>query len=389
MIEKVEAIVKPELLAWARKSSGLSLPMAAKRIGTTEERLSTWETGERRPTINQLRKMGEVYKRPIAIFYLPMPPKGFDPIKDFRRISEKRTHEYSPSLLYEIRRAYTRRESAIDLYKELDGTIPRTKLPIIDVRDDLEKAGSIIREFFHITYEKQMQWNTDRESFNGWRNAIESKGILVFQASRIPVEEMRGFSISKAPFPTIMVNIQDALVARTFTLMHELAHVLIGKEGVCDLTGHADIEVSCNALAGAILVPKKLFLAEPEFQGRKLSSIWTDDEINNLAGRYKVSRDVVLRRLLTIGSITTAFYKKKSSQYRELWIKQAQKEKREKKDKGGFAPPDRMVVSSFGKLFAQLVLNSYRQDKITISDVSDLLSVKLKYLPKIEMAVFS
>ena len=77
---------------------------------------------------------------------------------------------------------------------------------------------------------------------------------------------MRGFWIIKTPFLTIMVNIQDALAARTFTLLHELAHVIMGKEGVCDLGGHFDIEVSCNAIAGSALVPEKLLLAEPNFR---------------------------------------------------------------------------------------------------------------------------
>ncbi len=386
MIERVEAIVKPELLIWARKSAGLDSALAAKKIGTTEDRLLSWEAGERHPTINQLRKMGEAYKRPIAVFYLPVPPKSFDAIKDFRRISEKLPHEYSPALLYEIRRAYSRRESAIDLYKQLEGTVPTPQLPTIKVGNDPEKVGYTIREFLGITYEKQIQWSTDRESFNGWRAAIENKDILVFQASRIPVGEMRGFSISKTPFPAVMVNIQDVMVARTFTLLHELAHVIIGKEGVCDLAGHADLEIFCNAIAGATLIPKGLFLAEPELKDRKSSLRWTDDEISDLANRYKVSREVILRRLHTVGSITSIFYKNKVAEYKELRLKQVQKDKQART---GFAPPDRMVVSSMGKLFSRLVLDSYHQEKITASDVSDLLSVKLNYLPKIEMAIFS
>ncbi len=328
--------------------------------------------------------MGEVYKRPIAVFYLPKPPKGFDPIKDFRRISEKHAQEYSPALVYEIRRAYSRRDAAIELRKDLDGTLPLPALPKY-IGNDPEKMGHVIREFLGITYEKQLHWGNNRESFNGWRAAIENKNIFVFQASRIPVDEMRGFSIIKTPFPTIMVNIQDALAARTFTLLHELAHVIMGKEGVCDLGGHSDIEVSCNAIAGSAFVPEKLLLAEPEFQNKKPTSKWTDDEIKDLADRYKVSREVILRRLHTVGSISLAFYKSKSTEYKEMWIRQAKKAKQEKK---GFAPPDKMVVSSLGRLFSRLVLDSYHQEKITASDVSDLLSVKLNYLPKIEMAVF-
>jgi len=384
MVERVEAIVKRELLAWARKSAGFDLLVAAKKMGTTEERLLSWEAGERHPTITQLRKMGEVYKRPIAVFYLPVPPKGFDPIKDFRHISEKERQEYSPTLLLEIRRAYSRRESAIELYKDLEGTVPPSKLQI-KISDETEAAGTKVREFLGITNEKQMLWSDDRHSFNGWRAAIENKDILVFQASRIPLKEMRGFSISKSPIPAIVVNIQDAVVARTFTLLHELTHVLIGKEGVCDLTGDAEIEVFCNAVAGAALVPRDSLLVQPELQQKRAASGWVDEEMSSLAHRYKVSREVILRRLLTVGRISAAFYKTKSAQYKELRKKHALITKQRK---SGFAPPDRKAVSSFGKLFSRLVLNSYHHEKITASDVSDLLSVKINYLPKIEMAIF-
>jgi len=383
MAERVEAIVKPELLIWARKSIGLDLTLAAKRAGTTEERLLNWEEGKQRPTISQLRRMGDVYKRPIAAFYLPAPPKSFNLIKDFRQISEKQVHEYSPTLLYEIRRAYSRRESAIELYKDVEGIMPPIALPK-KTSGNVEKLGQTIREFLGVSYERQRQWKTDRESFNGWRLAIESKNILVFQASRIRVDEMRGFSIGKTPFPVIVVNIQDTLVARTFTLLHEFAHLTMGKEGICDLTGHADLEVSGNAIAAATLVPKKSFLAEPEFQNKKASG-WSDNGISKLASRYKVSREVILHRLHTMDSISSKFYKNKSAQYREERAEQMQKVKQKKT---GFAPPDRMVVSSCGKLYSRLVLNSYRNEKITASDASDLLAVKIKYFPKIEMAIF-
>jgi len=382
MAERVEAIVKPELLIWARKSIGLNTSLAAKKLGATEQRLIKWEKGELRPTISQLRKMGEVYKRPIAIFYLPAPPRGFDPIKDFRQISKHEAPELSSTLLYEIRRAYARRESAIDLYKDINSSMPPNDL-LKKISTDAEIAGQEIREFLGITYEKQKKWKTDRESFNGWRSAIESKNILVFQASRISANEMHGFSISKSPFPVIVVNIQDAFVWRTFTLLHELVHIIMGREGICDLTGTADIEVLGNAIAESILIPKNAFLEEREFKNRKDAN-WTDQEIHRLASRYRVSAELILRRLHTLGRISLSFYREKSIDYKE----QAKDKMLKAKKRKGFAPPDRMVLSYSGKLYSRLVLNSYHHEKISASDVSDLLAVKLNYLSKIETALY-
>ena len=84
MTESIEAIIKPELLIWARKSAGLTLADAAKKAQVSEDKLNEWETGKSRPSISQLRKLGKVYKRPIAVFYLPEPPK---PLKRKRTIA--------------------------------------------------------------------------------------------------------------------------------------------------------------------------------------------------------------------------------------------------------------------------------------------------------------
>ncbi len=53
MAEKIEAIVKPEMLIWARESAGFDLQIAAKKIQVKADRLQSWELGESRPTVNQ------------------------------------------------------------------------------------------------------------------------------------------------------------------------------------------------------------------------------------------------------------------------------------------------------------------------------------------------
>lgn len=49
-----------------------SLEDAAARADFEVERMRQWEHGEERPSIPQLRKLGEVYRRPIAVFFLPL-----------------------------------------------------------------------------------------------------------------------------------------------------------------------------------------------------------------------------------------------------------------------------------------------------------------------------
>ena len=63
---------------------------------------------------------------------------------------------------------------------------------------------------------------------------------------------MRGFSIAARLLPAIVLNIKDSPYARVFTLIHELAHVILQEEGVCELYEDLGcVEVFCNAVAAS------------------------------------------------------------------------------------------------------------------------------------------
>jgi Zn-dependent peptidase ImmA (M78 family) len=205
---------------------------------------------------------------------------------------------------------------------------------------------------------------------------------------------MRGFSFSEPVLPVIVVNIKDAVVGRIFSMLHEATHLMLREGGLCDLleeTSRAQdrIEAFCNRVAGATVIPRDLLLAEPIVGGHK-GTQWSDGDIDYLSQRYRVSREAVVRRLLVLGKTSEDFYRKKRKElHAEFEARQQELEERRALglEKGGFAPPDRVAVSAAGPLFVRLVLESYHQEKITASDVSSYLAVRLKHLPKIEQAM--
>ena len=83
---RVKANITPNVMAWARESCGYSLDDAASKIGRSVEEVSAWESGELQPTIPQARIASKVYKRPLAVFFLPEPPAVFSTLRDFRRL---------------------------------------------------------------------------------------------------------------------------------------------------------------------------------------------------------------------------------------------------------------------------------------------------------------
>ena len=390
----VRALVKPELLGWARTSARLDEEEAAKKVGVKRERLLSWESGESQPTIGQLRKLGRAYKRPLAVFYLSKPPKHFQAMQDFRRLPEGAAEgTQSPELAFEVRRAQYRREIALDLYGDLLGAPPAFP-GTATLDEDPEVVGLRLRELLKVGRDEPATWKNNHEALNRWRAALEAQGVLVFQAIEVEVSEMRGFSISAAAFPVVVVNLKDAPLGRVFSMLHEATHLMLREGGLCDLeepTSPAQrrVEVFCNHVAGATLMPRDWLLDEEAVRAQA-GSEWPDETITALAHRYRASREAVVRRLLILGRTTEAFYRRKRQD-----LQAELKEQREKlaKQKAlglaskGFVTPAQKTLSTAGPFFVRLVLQSYHQENITSNDLSSFLEVRLKHIPKIEGAV--
>lgn len=384
----------PALIKWARESAGYTLVHAAEKLAIEQTKLEEWEGDEgESPSIPQLRKLANLYKRPLAVFYLDTVPKDFQVMRDLRRLPGKGLAAFSPGLQLEIRLAHERRTLAIELAEELDEKIPKFAFSA-DPKGDAEKIGGNIRRQLGVTYELQKGWkdNDGRVAFRGWRDRIEKTGALIFQATRFDTEEASGFAIASDRLPVIVVNRKDPPVRRTFSMLHELVHVMIHVSGVSDLHTNAKrlpedqpLEIFCNHVAAAALMPKADLLAEPVVKERgKQSENWTDEEISALAKQFNVSREALLRRLLTFGRTTEKFYREKRAQLIAAYKQQRTDKKKEQANSEIRRNMPVETVSNFGRPFIRMVLGNYHADRMTLSDVSGYLGLKTKHIPKLE-----
>ncbi len=387
MAGRVEALVKPSLLVWARRTAGYkTVEAAAQRARLKTEQLESWEQGESRPTVNQLRHLGQVYSRPLAVFYLPEPPRDFEALRlrDYRRLPDATVPDESPELRAEIRRALYRREIFLELADDWEDTPPELEASA-SMREKPERVGARIRDLLGISTEEQIGWASEYEALNNWRFALEGAGVLVFQASGIDIDEMRGFSLTDRPFPVVVVNIRDRPRARIFSLMHEFTHILLRDSGLCDLVERENrpsaeqrVERFCNSVAAAALVPKDDLLAQPMVARKPdRSAAWSWDEIREMASRYEVSDQALLGRLRTLDKIDEGFYWQTARTFQRRYDKSKVRTSR------GPAPPEK-VVNNAGQLFTSLVLESYHDARISAVDLSDYLDVRLKHIPSIE-----
>ena len=112
MARSIPALVKPILLIWARERAGMNVESAATRMHLEPSILQAWESGAERPSIAQVRKLGEVYKRPLAVFFLQEPPRDFDAQREFRRLPGVTPENESSEMRMALRTALFRREAA-------------------------------------------------------------------------------------------------------------------------------------------------------------------------------------------------------------------------------------------------------------------------------------
>lgn len=371
------ALIKPALLVWARKTTGLSLESAAKKIDVKPERLLAWEAGSKRPSIAQLRKAARVYRRPLAVFFLPEPPKDFQTPRDFRRVMGE-VPPLSRDLAYELRHASERREIAIDLARVVGDDLKPFRLRA-SVDDEPSAVAKRLRAALGVSLDQQLSWTDKYKALWTWKLAIEQLGILVFEAEKVLVEEARGFSVYEQPFPLIVLNGADSVAGRIFTLAHELAHLATGTAGVCEyIRNRADqTETFCNRVAAALLMPEQSLLAEREAARRAKVDF---DALQALARRYWVSQETILIRLAELGRLPRSSVDSGLAKIRESYVKP--------KSTGGPAQHVK-VLKANGLVFTSLVLAAYRGEAITLSDLGRTLEMRVKHLPELQTAVFS
>jgi len=257
-----------------------------------------------------------------------------------------------------------------------------------------EDVGQRIRDALQVTGDEQSRWRDadGRTSLRAWRDRIEAAGVLVFQATRFSSDDASGFAIAADLLPVITINRKDTPTRRTFSLLHEFAHLMLRVSGVSDLDTDSTrppedqaVEVFCNRVAAAALMPKRRLLDDPRVRPHGRHAVdWSDGEISDIARSFGVSREALVRRLLTFGLTTDAFYRQKRAQYLAERLEQATRERTARGDEGQPRNMPQETVSNYGRPLVQMILGNYYQDRLSLSEVAGYLGIKTKHIPKLE-----
>ncbi len=359
--------VRPDVLRWLRESSGWTINEVSKYLNITEDWVNKWETGDENPTFNEIKKLSDAYKRPLAAFFLPDPAKEPSLPQDFRRLPGT-AKPFSRKTLRAIHKAMNLQDIGRELLENLNLDM-EPDVSNANLKNDPEKVASEERHKLGVSIDDQFKWKDSYEAFKIWRNFIEQKNILVFQFP-MELEELRGFTLLDSLPYAIVINSSDIVDARIFTLIHEYGHILLHESALCtpetplnDGSHGAFVERWCNQFAGAFLLPPDNIKASFDQ--------WGIGEYYRIASKYKVSLSATLTRLVNLNLISSNIYNE------ELGILSA---KAHKVHGGGGEPSNKRAQRTMGDAFISLVLENSHRGFITNSDALNYLGIKTVHL---------
>ncbi|CAN5745399.1 hypothetical protein BH20ACT11_BH20ACT11_10740 [soil metagenome] len=208
------------------------------------------------------------------------------------------------------------------------------------------------------------------------RDVIQTAGVLVFingvvnnnSDRKLDPVEFRGFALVDEYAPLIFINNADFKSAQMFTLVHELAHIWIGAEGVSNfgetlLPLPHEIEQFCNKIAAEFLVPEE-----------ELRTAWDraqdeEEPYEFLARHFKVSNLVAARCVFDLGLIDRAAY----FEFYRSWEEDERRVKLSGGDGGDFWNNQNVRI---GKPFGTAVIRAVKEGRLLYRDAYSLTGLK-------------
>lgn len=351
--------IRAATLAWARASLHVARDSLARAAGVSEEQYDKFETGEATPTVVQLRKLAQRLDRPLAFFFTEAPDEDDVPqTADFRGgVAD----EIPAALFKEMKRAEQQRLAFLDLV----GVSPETTKPGEIDWDSVDQRASEFREALGLGVTFRPAESVPGAVFNFWRAQLEARGYLIFQTTGVPHRDFRGLSIYHDVLPIILINGADSANGKTFSLIHEVAHIANRTSGICLMADQVSAEALCNAFAAEFLMPAKEV-------ARLLAEVLPGQRIVALASQFRVSELAAAIRLRRIGLLND----EQLLEFRARADAEWESNRALLQAKDGFAPLWTTRTRDLGPTYLSAVFEALDSDRLNLLDASYLLHAR-------------
>jgi Zn-dependent peptidase ImmA (M78 family)/plasmid maintenance system antidote protein VapI len=380
-MERIEAI-NPERLVWCCRELGITPEQLAVDTGIATATILKTLGGESALTFNQISKIAKYFGRG-ALFFLEQTAVDEARVHstEFRTLTNQK-----PDISPKVRRIIEQTERQRDVFINLrdnyveDEDVAAFNPPVLQGLG-ISEAARRARTWLGLA---------NQNTFEGFRSKVEEKGILVFRSNgyngkwQIPQESpILGFSLFDLRCPVIVVKKQRWPARQTFTLMHELGHLLLHRtssiDDEADLASHQGREREANAFAGNVLVPNE-YLRLIQDGDRPADVAMFDEWLAVPRRAWGVSGEVILRRLHDSGRLPVGVY----AAYRQ-WTQQQDSLFQDDDGGGNRQYRHREPKHIFGDVFVRTVLGAMNARQITLTKASSYLDgLKIKDLHQLD-----
>lgn len=380
-MDRIESINR-DRIHWCANERGVSIDHVALESGVPAKALARLMEEGTGLTFAQLRLLADYFGRGV-LFFVDQGPVDEERVHtvQYRTLTGQKP-ELSPAVRQLIERVERQRELYLALREDLHAEDYPVFRPISVRADQPASAAATVRSWLGLG-----QMNT----FDQFRLAVEAKGILVFRsngyAGRWQIAKdspILGFSLFSDKCPVIVIKKSRAETQQTFTLMHELGHLILHRassiDDAADMQSPVGNEREANAFAGHLLVPDA-FLAEIRDDERPAAVEHFDTWLAEYRQRWGVSGEVILRRLLDAGRLPQERYTTYRAHVRSLLFD-------EDEATGSRAYRHREPKHIFGDKFVRTVLGALNAHRITATKACSYLDgLKLTDLHSLERHV--
>lgn len=350
--ETVRVNVSPAILSWA-----LSMPTLMD-VNEKFPQVDQWVSGAKKPTLKQLRDFSKATNIPFGYFFLETPPAIPLPVTLFRSVDGaggQPSAELRDTLFAMRRRQLWLHEYLANIAEPLPFVgSAKHKTNVLEIASEIRTAlglangwASSVRTFTEA--QKEVVTNCEKLGIFVFAN-----GIVGNNTHRpLNSKEFRGFVLVDEYAPLIFINKKDSKAAQNFTIMHEVAHIWLGKSAAFDLRNlqpaNDPVERLCDQIAAEILVP-----------AQEIKRLWNSERLvdfETLAKHFKCSQIVAARRLLDLGLINQVLF----SKFYQDYI--AQEFEDNASDDGGGTFWNN-TSSRVGLLFSKVVERAVKENKL-------------------------
>ncbi len=377
LMERIQAI-NATRIAWCCADYGITPSELAGELGIAASSIDRVMAGDDGITFNQLRKVADYFGRGV-LFFLEAGSVNEATVHtaQFRTLANQKP-AVTPELKKLIERVEKQREVYLDLLEDIDEPDRQRFFPPNIEGVTIQEAAQRVRSWLGLS---------EVNTFDSFRKVLETKGILVFQSNgytgkwQIPKENpILGFTLYDQRCPVIFIKKQPSEQRQSFTLIHELGHLLLHKSSSIDdehdMQSHQGQEREANAFAGYVLVPDS-FLETINDATRPEEVAQFDAWLHRQRKAWGVSCEVILRRLLDHGRLQQPIYSAYRQWQAALIIPQ--------KDGGNRQYRHREPMHIFGNTYVRTVLDALNARHITLVRASNYLdSIKIKDLHSLE-----